>query len=60
MSVKEYRETRYTPESRPSERHIIKLVREGVLPGIRQGKFFYIDLDKEEKLTGDTLVDSVL
>jgi hypothetical protein len=59
MGIKEYRNTRYTPDSRPSERHIIKLIREGELPGRRQGKFYYIDVDKEEKLTGNPLVDAV-
>jgi len=60
MSIKEYREIRYTEHSRPSERQIIKLIREGELPGIRQGKFYYIDIDKEKKQTGNPLVDSVL
>ncbi|MBY0544556.1 MAG: helix-turn-helix domain-containing protein [Gammaproteobacteria bacterium] len=45
MGVKEYRDLRYTPESCPSERHIIRLIREGVLPGVKQGKFYYIDID---------------
>ncbi len=60
MSIKEYRETRYTEYSRPSERQIIKLIREGDLPGTKQGKFYYVDIDKEEKQTGNPLVDAVL
>ena len=60
MSVKEYRSFRYTENSRPSERQIIRLIREGDIPGIKQGKFYYVDIDKEGKLTGDPLVDAVL
>lgn len=60
MGIKEYRNFRYTPDSRPSERQIIKLIREGDIPGIKQGKFYYVDINKEEKLTGDLLVDAIL
>jgi len=60
MGVKEYRNTRYTADSRPSEKQIIKLIREGDLPGIKQGKLYYIDIEKEETLTGNPLVDAVL
>lgn len=60
MGIKEYRETRYTENSRPSEKQIIKLIREGELPGVKQGKFYYIDVDKETNQTGDPLVDAVL
>lgn len=60
MSIKEYCKTRYTPDSAPSERQVIKLVREGELPGFKQGKFYYIDIDKEEKMTGNPLVDQIL
>lgn len=60
MSVKEYQESRYTASSRPSERQIIKLIREGELPGVRQGKFYYVDIDRESKLTGNNLVDHIL
>ncbi len=60
MGIKEYRNIRYTEGSRPSVRQIIKLIREGDLPGLRQGKFYYIDIHKEAKLTGNALVDLVL
>ncbi len=60
MSIKEYRKTCYTENSQPSEKQIIKLIREGVLPGIKQGKFYYIDINEDNKLTRNSLVDLVL
>ena len=60
MGIQEYCDTRYTENSRPSKRQIIKLICEGELPGIKRGKFYYIDIEKENNQTGDPLVDSVL
>ena len=60
MSVKEYCETRYTPKSRPSEKRVVKLIREGVLPGLKQGKLYYVDIDEEQAYRGHELVNKVL
>jgi len=60
MNVSEYLETRYTPNSRPSPKRIVKLIREGNIPGIRQGKLYYVDIEQEKLRTGNSLVDSIL
>lgn len=63
MSVKEYCQTRYTAGSRPSTKRIVKLIRDGVIPGLQQGKLFYVDLDAEERqqiIPKDDLVTRVL
>jgi len=60
MNVKEYCDTRYTPNSRPSEKRIVKLIREGELPGLKQGRLYYIDIDAEELHRGNDLVNQVL
>jgi len=60
MNVDEYRETYYTKKSQPSKRTLIKLVKEGELPGRKLGKCYYIDIETASKLTGNVLVDRVL
>lgn len=47
MSIKEYRITRFTDGSRPSERQIMKLIKDGEIPGVKRGKKYYVDIDAE-------------
>ena len=60
MSIREYCDTRYTQASRPNERQIIRLIQRGELPGVKRGKYYYIDISFEEEITGNKLVDHVL
>ncbi len=60
MKLSEYRALRYTPNSMPTLKTLRKLVETGVLPGKRQGATYYVDVDAEQKLTGNPLVDRVL
>lgn len=60
MRIDKYLQFRYTDDSRPSKRTIIQHIRDGLLPGRKQGKFYYIDIEAEEHLTGNDLVDRVL
>lgn len=60
MRVDEYISTRYSPNSKPCKRTVIKLIAEGQLPGKRIGRIYYVNVETEQHLTGDPLVDSVL
>ena len=60
MAVDEYIKTRYADNSQPKRRTVIRYITSGMLPGRRQGKFYYVDIDAEKNLTGNTLVDRVL
>lgn len=60
MNIDEYLEARYTRCSRPNKRTLIRWINEGQVPGKKQGKFYYIDIDAEERKTGNPLVDKVL
>jgi hypothetical protein len=60
MSIDEYRETCYTKASQPTKRTIIRLIKEGVIPGRKLGRGYYVDMDINNKLTGNSLVDRVL
>lgn len=59
MSIEEYIEQRYTPKSRPAKKTIIRLIKQGELPGKRIGKFYYINIDAEAAKTGNPLIDKV-
>jgi len=60
MSVEEYRNTVYSNGSQPSRRTVIKYINEGIIPGKRLGKAYYIDIDADTSSTGNPLVDLVL
>lgn len=60
MTIDEYRDQRYTKASQPCKRTLIRLINEGELPGKKIGKFYYIDVDAESRMTGNLLVDRVL
>ncbi len=60
MSLEEYRKTHYTDDSRPDRRTLIKQINEGLLPGKKQGRFYFIDIEAEARRTGNPLVDRIL
>lgn len=60
MSIEEYIEQRYTPRSRPTKKTIIRLIKQGELPGKKLGKFYYININAEACKSGNPLVDRVL
>lgn len=60
MGIDEYIDQRYTAKSRPTKRTIIRLIKQGELPGKQIGKFYYINIDAEGRQTGNPLVDKVL
>ncbi len=60
MTLAEYRLTHYTEASRPSVRTLQRWVQNGILPGKKQGKLYFVDIRKVEKLSGHALVDKVL
>ena len=60
ITVDEYRLSCYTPESRPTRRTIIRLIKSGAIRGKQQGRLFYVDMDYEGKVTGNPLVDRVM
>ena len=60
MSIEEYIEQRYTPKSRPAKKTIIRLIKQGELPGKKLGKFYYINVSAEAVKTGNPLIDKVL
>lgn len=59
IRIDEYIETCYAPCSKPTKRTVIKLIKEGEILGKKQGKFYYIDIEKELLRTGNPLVDRV-
>ena len=60
MTVDEYINIRYANNSRPHKRTIIRHILMGVLPGKKIGKFYYVDIANEQRMTGNPLVDRVL
>lgn len=60
ISIEEYRTTCFAGESKPSLWSLRRLVREGILPGKKLGKGYYINMDVETLHTGNPLVDRVL
>lgn len=60
MTIEEYLNTFYTPGSRPTRRTMIRLIKEGIIHGKKQGKTYYVDIDREAIATGNPLVDRVL
>jgi len=63
MRLDEYLETFYTEASRPHRRTLIKRINQHILPGKKEGKFYYVDVEAKNsniQLTGNLLVDRVL
>lgn len=60
MTVDEYINVRYSEQSRPRKRTIISHIINGMLPGRKLGKFYYVDIDAEKSSTGNPLMDRVL
>lgn len=59
ITVQQFIERNFEIGARPSERTIIRLIQEGVLPGRKLGKY-YVDADAYEKMSRNPLVNSVL
>lgn len=62
LTVEEYIERRYAPNSRPPKHRIWRNIRLGRIPRelvIKEGKYYYID-EKALQLTGNPMVDKVL
>jgi len=60
MRIDEYAKKRFTPESAPDPRTLIKWINNKVLPGKQMGTFYYVDIDAEQKQTGNKLADQIL
>lgn len=60
MRIEEYRMKHFSPASRPSLRTIRSWIQTGALPGKRQGKYYFVDMEELQVLTGQTLTDKVL
>lgn len=60
MELEEFRLTYYAKQSQPHKRTLIRWIKNGTLPGKRQGRSYFIDVDKLETRTGNPLVDKVL
>ena len=60
MRIEEYQLKHFSPDSRPSIRTLRNWVQNGSIPGKRQGKYYFVDLEKLQVLTGQKLADKVL
>jgi len=60
VSIKEYRERFYSPDSRPCQKTIYRWIKAGELPAQLRGGKFYIDTDNIRKQTGNSLADRIL
>ena len=60
IRIEEYRMNHFTSASRPSLRTIRNWVQNGALPGKKQGKYYFVDMEKLQVLTGQKLADKVL
>jgi hypothetical protein len=60
ITINEYLKTRYKEGSQPCKRTIIRLILEGKLPGRKQGRYYYIDVEAELRTTCNPLADRVL
>ena len=60
VSLQEYRERYFSPESRPHMNTIRNWVRGGKLPIEKRGRRIYIQTDRLEKVTGNPLLDRIL
>ncbi len=56
----EYRMNHFSSASRPNLRTIRNWVQKGTLPGKKQGKYYFVDMEKLDVLTGQKLADKVL
>ncbi|HNP65493.1 MAG TPA: hypothetical protein PKH39_16290 [Woeseiaceae bacterium] len=56
----EYREDYYTPKSRPSMDRLRRLASNGDIPAVRQGKRWFVDIDKVENDDADELFERIL
>jgi hypothetical protein len=60
MRIERYTHLRYTEDSRPSPGTVVRWIKEGLLPGRKLGHCYFVDIDKEQRMTGNPLVDRVL
>jgi hypothetical protein len=59
MTLENWRNERFT-EPRPSLRSCQFWAQKGEIPAIKRGKRWFIDLDRELRMTGNQLVDQFL
>ncbi len=60
IDIDEYRDTYFSPRSRPPKNTVRLWIREGKLPAEKHGRKYYIDTDKIGPSTGNKLADRVL
>lgn len=59
ISISEYRDLRFTGR-RPAASTLRRWIEDGELPGRRIGGCYYVDLDAEQKRTGNSIADAIL
>lgn len=59
ISITEYRDLRFTGR-RPAASTLRRWIEDGELPGRRIGGCYYVDIDAEQKRTGNSIADAVL
>ena len=59
LALEKWRMTRFA-EPRPSKKTVNNWCNRGDIPAQRRGNLWFIDIDEEEKMTGNELVDSIL
>ena len=60
VTLQEYRERFFAPDSRPHMNTIRNWVRGGKLPTEKRGKRIYIQTDKLDQVTGNRLLDRIM
>ena len=60
MLLSEYRETRFTPGSRPSINTLKRWINDGELPGKRIGGLYYVEVDTESQSIGKPRLEELM
>jgi len=60
MRIDTWRKTRFVPEDIPARTTVMRWIAKGEVPAKQIGRQWYIDVEEEQKSTGDELVDQVL
>lgn len=60
MAIDEWREQRFSPESRPSRRTVKRWIKERIIPGRVIGNRYYINVSAEARETGDPALDQFI
>lgn len=59
-TLREYQETHFTPGSQPSMDRLRRLAKAGQIPAVRQGKRWFVDIDRVEHDDTAALVEKIL